>query len=85
MERPKLSDVKDRLNSAHAELLSLVPTAVGDHLAVAKKEILAAVQAVIDEEIRWTDKRWENAKSRKTERKGAAPPAEAVASDKKSD
>ncbi len=76
MERPKLSDIRSRLNDAHAELLSMVPTAVGDHLAVAKKEILSAVQAVIDEEIRWTDKRWENAKEKKAERKSAAPPAE---------
>ena len=76
MERPKLSDVRSRLNDAHAELLSLIPTAVGDHLAVAKKEILSAVQAVIDEEIRWTDKRWENAKQKKAEKRSAAPAAE---------
>lgn len=68
-----LGQLRGFVNDARAELFSFVPTSVGDHLTVAKKEVLAAVREVIDEEIRWTDKRWNMAKERKEARKASHP------------
>jgi hypothetical protein len=65
------------LNDVRAEVLSYVPTQMGDHLTAAKKELLAAARVVIDEEIRWSDKRWEAAKAKKAERKARDAEAEA--------
>ena len=63
------SHVSSWLNDVRAEMLSCVPTEVGNHLAAARKELLAAARSVIDEEIRWTDRRWEAARTKKAERK----------------
>ena len=64
-----LAQVRGVVDDARDELLSMVPTAVGDHLAAVKKELLAAVREVVDEETRRTDSRWESAKARKGSRK----------------
>jgi len=66
------SHIRSWLNDVHAEVLSYVPTEVGNHLTAAKKELLAAARAVIDEEIRWSDKRWDAAKAKKAARKAQA-------------
>ena len=68
----RFPDLRVIANETHARILSLVPTAVGNHLTAAKKEMLSAVKLVIDEEMKWTDKRWENAQAIKAERKQAA-------------
>ena len=68
-----LGQLRGFANDARAELFSFIPTSVGDHLAIAKKEVLTAVREVIDEEIRWTDKRWDAAKERKEARKASRP------------
>lgn len=66
-----LTQLREHANETRAELLSLVPTSVGNHLATAKKEFLTAVREVIDEEIKWTDRRWDAAKERKAAKKAA--------------
>jgi len=66
------SQLRSMVNDARAEMLSHVPTEVGNHLTAARKEFLAAVRAAVDEEIKWTDRRWEMAKERKAERKARA-------------
>ena len=68
-----LGQLRGLANDIHAEMVSYVPTAVGDHLTAAKREVLAAAREVINEEIRWTDKRWEAAKERKAARKASRP------------
>ena len=78
-----LSGLRSALNEAHERALSYIPTPVGDHLIAARKELLGAARAVIDEEIRWTEKHWQNAKAMKAERrapKAEASPAEAAES-----
>lgn len=67
--KPTPSRLASWINDVRAEVFSFIPTEVGDHLTAAKKELLAAARVVLDEEIRWTDKRWDMAKERKSERK----------------
>lgn len=76
-----LGQLRGLANDIHAEVLSYVPTAVGDHLTAAKREVLAAAREVINEEMRWTDKRWEAAKERKASRKTSRPSESAAATD----
>lgn len=70
--RTTYSHLVSVLNDVRAEVLSYVPSDVGDHLTAAKRELLAAARSLVDEEIRWTDRRWESAKARKAERKARA-------------
>ena len=62
------SEVRSWLDEAHTRLLSCIPPKVGDHLVAAKKELLSAARAILDEEVGRTDERWKDAKSRKTAR-----------------
>jgi hypothetical protein len=82
MTSPKLDDLRAFANEAHARILSFVPTKIGDHLTAAKKEILSAVKVAIDEEMKWTDRRWENAKDMKDKRAETPEPAQTDPTDK---
>ena len=83
--RLSLSAVRSALNEAHERALSHIPTPVGEHLTAARKELLSAARAVIDEEIRWTEAHWRNAKAMKAERRAPEREAEPASTDEADD
>ena len=62
------ADIRSTVNDMHEHVLSFVPAEVGDHLAAARRELLSAARAAVDEEIRWNDLHWQNAKSLRVKR-----------------
>ncbi len=47
--------VQRLVNDVIDESMAFLPTAVAEHLTNSKKELLLAIRALVDEELKWSD------------------------------
>jgi hypothetical protein len=57
--------IRDTANKLIESFYGILPYQTAVHLANAQKEVLKAVESIIDEQIKWTDKHVERAHGRK--------------------
>ncbi len=50
-----MAGLRRLVNEAIDESLAFLPSAVAEHLTNSKKELLLAVRALVDEELKWSD------------------------------
>jgi hypothetical protein len=60
--------LRKAVNDLIDESLASLPTAVAQHLTNSKKELLLAVRALLDEELKWSDIHLARAKELKAKR-----------------
>ncbi len=63
-----MAGVRKVLNTFIDESLASLPTRVAEHLTNSKKELLLAVRALLDEELKWSDIHLARAKELKAKR-----------------
>lgn len=61
--------IRQTLNELIDETLSRMPEPMAEHLGNAQKELLKAVQAAIDEQVKWIDIHLSHAKERRARRR----------------
>jgi len=64
------------VDNASAEILSLLPPAIGEHLTAARREVLTAVKCAVEAEIDRGDRLWEVAKDRRNAASGSGEQTE---------
>jgi hypothetical protein len=50
-----MAGLRRLVNDVIDESLASLPTAVAEHLTNSKKELLLAIRALVDEELKWSD------------------------------
>jgi len=60
--------LRKAVNDFIDESLASLPTAVAQHLTNSKKELLLAIRAILDEELKWSDIHLARAKELKAKR-----------------
>ena len=66
-----MSGLRGLVNDVIDEGMASLPTAVAQHLTNSKKELLLAIRALLDEELKWSDVHLARAKELKAKRSQA--------------
>jgi hypothetical protein len=71
-----MAGLRGLVNDVIDQGMALLPTAVAQHLTNSKKELLLAIRALLDEELKWSDIHLARAKELKAKRSQARAPRE---------
>ena len=71
-----MAGLKRLVNDVIDESLASLPTAVAEHLTNSKKELLLAIRALVDEELKWSDIHLARARDLKAKRAQVRAPRE---------
>ncbi len=66
-----MAGLRRLVNDVIDESLASLPTAVAEHLTNSKKELLLAIRALVDEELKWSDVHLARARELKAKRSQA--------------
>lgn len=66
-----MAGLRRLVNDVIDESLASLPTAVAEHLTNSKKELLLAIRALVDEELKWSDVHLTRARELKAKRSQA--------------
>lgn len=66
-----MAGLRRLVNDVIDESLASLPTAVAEHLTNSKKELLLAIRALVDEELKWSDVHLARARELKVKRSQA--------------
>ena len=66
-----MAGLRRLMNDVIDESLASLPTAVAEHLTNSKKELLLAIRALVDEELKWSDVHLTRARELKAKRSQA--------------